>query len=87
MNHWNFYPSLLALAAIFWWRFVDLRIEETKIDGSRPKIEIKSPSLDGPMNFGVPPIPPLFFPDEPTFNPKGRNSAESPKSSGLSKAT
>jgi hypothetical protein len=85
MKHWNFFPCLLALLAIFWWRFVDLRLEEMKIEGTRPKIEIKAPSLDGPLNFGTPLIPNLNLPPEntPFFDPHAPNSAETPKSQGL----
>lgn len=87
MRHWNFFPCLLALLAVFWWRFVDLRLEEMKIEGTRPKIEIRSIN-DGPMNFGVPPIPQLGLPPEntPFFDPHAKNSAENPKSQGLPNA-
>lgn len=83
MKHWNFFPCLLLLLAVFWWRFVDLRLEEMKIEGTRPKIEIRS-IIDEPMNFGAPKVPPLILPPEntPFFDPHGPNSAEKSFKSG-----
>jgi hypothetical protein len=85
MKHWNFFPSLFLLLAVFWLGHIDLTKTQLEIEQFRPKIEIKSPLLDGPMNFGVPQIPPLYLPPEntPFFDPHAPNSAENPKSQGL----
>lgn len=78
MRHWNFFPSLFLLLAVFWLGHVDLAKTQLEIEQFRPKIEINSPPLDGPMNFGVPQIPPLYLPPEntPFFDPHAPNSAE-----------
>lgn len=78
MKHWNFFPSLFALLAFFWWGHVELTKQQMELDMFRPKIEIKMPKIDDNLNFGVPPIPPLNLPE--TFDPHGPNSADGNKS-------
>lgn len=80
MKHWNFFPSLFLLLAVFWLGYIELSKTKLEIDQFRPKIEIKS-ILDGPMNFGAPQIPPLILPPDntPFFDPHSPNSADGSK--------
>lgn len=94
MKHWNFFPSLFLLLAIFWWGHVELFKFEMEIEQFRPKIEIHSPLFekDEPLNLGVPPIPPFILPPEntPFFDPLSPNSADgnkNNKSNGVFKST
>lgn len=81
MKHWNFFPSLFILLAVFWWGHVELSKAQMELDMFRPKIEIKMPKIEENLNFGVPTIPPLGLPPEntPFFDPLSPNSADGSK--------
>ena len=91
MKHWNFFPSLFLLLAVFWLGHVELTKTQLEIDHSRPKIEIKS-LIEPQMNFGTPMIPPLHLPPDntPFFDPHAPNSADGNKNhqpNGILKST
>ena len=92
MKHWNFFPCLFLLLAVFWWGHVELSKTRMELDQFRPKLEINSPLLDAPFNFGAPMIPPLGLPPEntPFFDPLAPNSADGSKNhqpNGILKST
>lgn len=76
MKHWNFFPCLFLLAALFWWKFVDLRVEELKINGQNKEKTIESPPINSIFNLDLPPLvlPPSGGAEK--FDPLGPNSAE-----------
>lgn len=71
MKHWNFFPCIFLLLAIFWWRHIDFRIEELRRENSRPKTET---IFDGPFKLDLPPV---ILPQikEQNFDPLGPNNA------------
>jgi hypothetical protein len=76
MKHWNFFPCLFLLLALFWYRFVDLRVEELKINGQNKEKTIEVPPINSIFNLDLPPLVLPHSGGVEKFDPLGPNSAE-----------
>ena len=75
MKHWNFFPCLFLLLGVFWWKLIDLRVEELKTDNQKSESVIDAPPINSIFDLNLPPmvLPPSTKKGQ--FDPLGPNSA------------